>query len=496
MKRFLALLVMSSLPTPVLAGTPESKPNIVVVLADDMGYGDVRALNSNSRIPTPNLDRLALEGMTFTDAHSPSAVCTPTRYGLLTGRYAWRTRLKKGVLGGYSPPLIASDRQTMAEMLRQSGYRTGAIGKWHLGMAMPLREGVDADLSTWEGDPGIDFSGVIADSPVHHGFDYYFGVSASLDMAPYVFIRNDRFTSVPSSEQPAVAFPHFVRRGPKSDDFTPSDVLDRLTEEAVGFIRQSNHGTQPFFLYVALTAPHKPTEPHQRFRGKTGLGEYGDFVAQVDWTVGQILRAIDEAGITEETIVVYTSDNGSYMYTLDSSSGADHVTDSTHQGYLPSHHRANGPLRGTKADIWEAGHRVPLFVRWPVRVAAESKSTTTVCLTDLFATLAAVTGYALGDNVAEDSYSFLPALSGLQYERPVPVIHHSAGGMFAIRNEHWKLVLGNGSGGREAPVGKPFEGPYQLFDLTADLAEQQNVADKYPEIVKQLTASFEAVRGN
>jgi arylsulfatase A-like enzyme len=271
-------------------------------------------------------------------------------------------------------------------------------------------------------------------------------------------------------------------------------VLDRLAEEAAGFVARSTAKGGPFFLYAALTGPHKPTQPHKRFRGRTALGEYGDFVFQVDWTVGRILRAIDEAGVGEDTLVVYTSDNGSYMYSYDDSVASDHVTDPTRQGYFPRHHRANGLLRGTKADIWEAGHRVPLFVRWPGTVAPGSRSAATVCLTDLFATCVDVVGQDFPDGAAEDSYSLLPKLLGKKSERGAPVIHHSANGMFAVRSGRWKLILGNGSGGRENPKGEPFKQPYRLFDLSQDLAESQDVAAQHPEIVKRLTEELEALR--
>jgi arylsulfatase A len=475
------------------AAEPGSCPNIVLILADDMGYGDVHALNPESTIPTANLDQLAQEGMTFTDAHSPSAVCTPTRYGLLTGRYCWRTRLKRGVLGGYSPPLISKDRPTVATMLKGAGYRTGAVGKWHLGMQLPSSK-PDADLATWKGDPGIDYTGLITDSPIHHGFDYYFGVTASLDMAPYVYVRNDRFTMSPSIQQPAVNFPHFIRSGPRARDFVVEECLDRLTSEAVTFIEKAASQDAPFFLYLPLTAPHKPTQPHQRFRGKTGLNEYGDFVTQVDWTVGQVVQAIENAKIVDETVVIYTSDNGSYMHRYDEHDRKDHVDDPSVQGYRADHHRANGPFRGTKADIWEAGHHVPLFVRWPGRVQPGSMCDKTVGLTDIFATCAEIVGAELGDRFAEDSLSLLPMLNGDDVARKSPVIHHSANGMFAIRDGKWKLVLGNGSGGRENPRGKPFERPYQLYDMSTDVGEATDLSKQHPEVVDRLTQRFEQIR--
>jgi len=361
-------------------------------------------------------------------------------------------------------------------------------------MKLPLLVDGKEDLDNWEGDPGIDFGGQIADAPIHHGFDYYFGVSASLDMAPYVYIRNDRFTMVPDLEQAAVEFPHFVRQGPRSSDFVIDEVLDRLTQEAVAFIRRSTVTAQPFFLYLALTGPHKPAYPHARFRGRTRLNEYGDFVHQVDWTVGQVLQTIDQEEIRDTTLFIYSSDNGSYMYSFEGTEGFDHVTDSTRQGYFPQNHRASGPLRGTKADIWEGGHRVPLLVRWPGQVPAQTRSTSTVGLIDLFATCADAVGVKIPDAAAEDSHSFLRALRGENFEREVPLVHHSANGMFAIRHQQWKLVLGNGSGGREAPVGKPFEKPYQLFDLSQDVSEGEDLALENPELVEQLTSRLEAIR--
>ncbi len=479
---------------PCREGCCAELPNVVIILADDMGYGDVHCLNPNSKIPTPHLDAFAAQSMTFTDGHSPSAVCTPTRYGLLTGRYCWRSRLKRGVLGGYSPPLIDAQRSTIATMMKSQGYTTAAIGKWHLGMSLPRLESSEEGAEKWEGDPGIDFAGVVTDGPTHHGFDYYFGVCASLDMAPYVYIRNDRFTMQPTIAQPAVPFPHFVRQGPRAEDFRIDEVLDRLADEATRFIQRAARGDKPFFLYLPLTAPHKPTQPHERFRGKTGLGEYGDFVAQVDWTVGQVLASLQQAAAADNTLVIYSSDNGSYMYRYDDEREQDHVSDASIQGYLASHHQANGRLRGTKADIWEAGHRVPLFVRWPGKVSPGAACTETVCLTDLYATLAEVTGAELGRDAAEDSCSLVPLLLGQDAHRAAPVIHHSANGMFAIRDGRWKLVLGNGSGGRQLPHGKPFAEPYQLFDLESDLSETTDVAQEHREVVQRLTEKLEDMR--
>lgn len=489
--------------------TAQELPNIVLVLADDLGYGDVHALNPDSTLPTPNLDALAESGLTFLDAHSPSAVCTPTRYGLLTGRYCWRSRLKRGVLGGYSEPLIEAGRLTIADVLGQRGYNTGAVGKWHLGMQLP-RLSADADTSEWAGDPGIDFAGKITDGPLQHGFDEYFGVTASLDMPPYVFVENDGFDSLPTLQQPAVSFPHFVRQGPRSENFVIGEVLDNLTEHAVDFIERQAEKAEPYFLYMPLTGPHKPTQPHERFRGTTKLSEYGDFVHQVDWTVGRVLKAIDETGESENTLVIFSSDNGSYMFRYDEESGPsdalareDHVDDSSIQGFRATRHRSNGPLRGTKADVWEAGHRVPCFVRWPGQIEAGRKLNTVVCLTDIYATLAELTGSVVKDGQAEDSVSLVSVIENTwnsdkaeRTARGVPVVNHSVSGMFAIRDGRWKLVCGDGSGGREKPKGKPFDEPFQLYDLVDDIGESRDLASQQPDRVKAMVKALEGIRGS
>lgn len=477
------LILLALLASPIMAFA--DKPNIVFILADDMGYGDVAALNPNSTIPTPYLDRLAKSGMTFTDAHSPSAVCTPTRYGLVTGRYCWRSRLKRGVLNGYGAPLIEPGRPTVASFLQSHGYRTACIGKWHLGLGF-IRNG--------DGDKGeIDYASKISDGPHTHGFDYSYVIPASLDFPPYVYIQNGDVTALPDREQPGQSFPAFLRKGPIGADFVMEDALDRITDEAVSFLGEHATDDKPFFLYLPLTSPHKPALPHPRFRGKTGLGPYGDFVHQTDAMVGKVLDALDENALTEDTLVFYTSDNGSYMHNRPDK--PDHVDDEKQQAFRPENHTANGPLRGTKADVWEAGHRVPFFARWPGKVAAGSKSHRTITHTDLFATVADIIDAPLPKNGAEDSFSWAPLLSGddATFER-APVINHSANGTFAIRDGRWKLVLGNGSGGRQKPKGKPFEMPYELYNLDVDLGEAKNIAGEHPEIVQRLTEQCESIR--
>lgn len=478
-----AALLAAAIPA---RGETSPLPNIVIILADDMGYGDVRALNPASAIPTPHLDHLAAEGMTFTDAHTPSSVCTPTRYGLLTGRYAWRGRLKRGVLDGYGAPLIEEARPTLGAFLKGRGYHTAAVGKWHLGLG----------FARGESPEDIDFGRGVSDGPHTRGFDFSFIIPASLDFPPYVFIRNGqitRFTALQSAQD----FPAFLRHGPIGTDLRPEASLDDLLGEAVGYIHSAARRPEPFFLYFPLTAPHKPVLPARRFVGATGLGPYGDFIVQVDWTVGQVLEVLDGLGLSDHTLVVYTSDNGSFMYRhrdVDPES-EDHVADPRVQAYRPRNHTANAHWRGTKADIWEAGHRVPFFVRWPGVVSPGRRAGSTVCLTDLFATAAEIVGTALPEGVAEDSFSLLPLLRGEpdRFDRP-PVVHHSVSGMFAIRDGRWKLVAGNGSGGREKPKGEPFGRPYHLYDLEADPSETRDVRGEHPDVAARLEAALELLR--
>ncbi|MDX1283793.1 MAG: arylsulfatase [Draconibacterium sp.] len=460
-------------------------PNIIIILADDMGYGDVQALNPESKIPTPALNSLAEDGITFTDANTPSAVCTPTRYGLLTGRYCWRSRLKKGVQNGYGPPLIETNRSTIASLLKQKGYNTGIVGKWHLGL------GFQKDTTG-----KFDFSAKLDYSPNDIGFDYSYIIPASLDFPPYVYIENDEITEFPSLGEVANKFPAFWRKGERSPGFVMEETLDHLVDKANDYITKYANKENPFLLYFPLTAPHKPVLPHKRFTGKTELGPYGDFVHQVDWTVGEVLKKLDELEIAENTMLIYTSDNGSFMYRYHPFED-DHVDDETIQAYASNHHTANGVLRGTKADIWEAGHRVPFFVRWPEQLEGGKEVSQTVCLTDIYSTLSEILEIEIPEGSAEDSYSFNPLLENRteNYSR-APVIHHSGSGMFAIKKGDWKLVLGNGSGGRELPKGKAFVEPYQLFNLKNDLGETTDVIAKYPEIAAELERNCMEIIGD
>jgi arylsulfatase A len=455
----------------------KGRPDVVYILADDLGYGDLRCFNPESKIATPHLDRLAARGMRFTDAHSGSAVCTPTRYGILTGRYAWRSRLEQGVLGGYSPPLIEPGRQTVAALLRRHGYRTAAIGKWHLGLGWatekPTAFGDEVDP---RGDlTAVRYDRAFSGGPTTLGFDRFFGISASLDMPPYIFLRDDRCIGVPTTEKT------YIRKGPAEKEFEAADVLPALAREAVSFLgaRNGDAERRPSFLHLALTAPHTPIVPIEDFHGRTGLGPYGDFVAQVDAVVGEVLQALERNGMAENTLVIVTSDNGC-------SPSADFPA-LARLGHNPS-----GPLRGYKADIFEGGHRIPFVARWPGRVKAGATCNDTICLTDLMATVAAIVGEPMPVDMGEDSVSILPDLLGTA-AGPVreATVHHSVNGSFAIRQGSWKLILSPDSGGWSPPrPGSPeAKGlpPVQLYELTRDPGERQNVQAEHPEIVDRLT---------
>ncbi len=452
------------------------KPNIVYILADDMGYGDVSCLNADSKIHTPNLDRLGREGMIFRDAHSSSAVCTPSRYSILTGRYNWRSRLKKGVTYGYDHPVIEEGRETVASFLGGHGYRTACVGKWHLGWHWAKKPEID-EPSAREHE-AIDYSAPISGGPTDCGFDYFFGMSASLDMAPYVWIENDLPTAKPDRIIEANGGQGFWREGPIAPDFTHAEVLDQTTEKALHFIRENAEEKNPFFLYFPLTAPHTPILPGPEFQGKSGLNAYGDFCLHIDHVVGRILEELEKRNLSENTIVIFTSDNGC-------SPQADF--DELHRlGHRPSY-----VFRGHKADIYEGGHRVPLLVRWPERIRAGSVTDETVCLIDFFATCAEILGVTIPHDAAEDSVSNLGLWEGKQLDRSLreATVHHSIDGSFAIRAGRWKLEMCAGSGGWSYPQpGAESDGlpPIQLYDLEADISERRNLQAEHPEIVKRL----------
>jgi arylsulfatase A-like enzyme len=469
-------LPLPALPLPRSMGpgnsSGESLPNIVYILADDMGYGDPQCLSPQSKIPTPNMDRLASEGMLFTDAHAPSAVCTPSRYGILTGRYCWRSRLKKGVLLPWDERLIEPGRLTVADLLKQHGYSTACIGKWHLGVNYQKD-----DSGNW------DFTKPIQDGPNTVGFDYYFGMTGSANYPPYCFVENDHTIGIPSIPKPGWMF---GTAGPMFPGWTPEDILPTLTKKAVQYIHQQ--ADNRFFLYFPLTAPHLPIAPSREFQGTTKAGPYGDFVAEIDWTIGEVIKALDQRGLRDNTLVIVTSDNGSPGVAY---SWAPNYTELYEYG-----HNSSGPWRGIKSDVWDGGHRIPFMARWPKRIRAGGVCNDTICLTDLMATCAAMVGARLPDDAGEDSYNIMPLLEGKVLGKPLreATVHHSGAGMFALRQNPWKVVFGLGSGGFTKPqwIEPGPNGPKgQLYNLVVDPQEEENVWDKYPEVVNRLRQLLE-----
>jgi arylsulfatase A len=439
---------------------PVGKPNVVLILADDLGYGDLGCYNADSKIPTPNLDRLAAEGMRFTDAHSPSAVCSPTRYGLLTGRYAWRTEMKSRVLWAFDRPLIEPDRWTIARMMKGAGYHTACIGKWHLGWAWPTRGGTPLDLPFKIGQPGhaervrlarvVDYSKPLGGGPLGAGFDFYFGDDV-INQPPFLWIEDNRCLTRPTlPNHPNVL--HGSSNGPCTPDWDQAKVLPRLTERAVDYLRKQGTGkVQPFLLYFPLTAPHLPIVPPGRFSGKSVYGPYGDFVHYVDWIVGRIATTLEETGAAPNTLLVFTSDNGSYAGNLKG-------------------HRPNGSLRGRKGQIFEGGHRVPLIIRWPGQVAAGSRNDQLVGLNDLPATFAAILKNPMDEGAAEDSVNLMPTLCDPEKAIRDSLVHHSVSGEFAFRSGKWKMI----------PSKK------MLFDLATDSAEGKNQWNDQVKVVSEL----------
>ncbi len=496
----------------VLLSSAAQPPNIVYILADDLGYGDVSCNNPESKIQTPHVDRLAREGMRFTDAHTPSAVCSPTRYGVLTGRYCWRTRLKYRVLDGFDPPLIEPGQTTVASFLKSNGYRTGCVGKWHLGMTFYDKQGkamppVPLERRT-PPRPGheVDFTHRIEGGPVDRGFDWYFGISASLNMSPFCYIENDRPYILPTVHHPAVRTDFVVvDEGVRSPDFAIRGVMPRLTGEAVRFIERNAKADsrKPFFLYAPLTSPHLPVVPNDEYLGRSKAGEYGDFVVETDAFVGAVLDALERTGAADNTLVIFTSDNGGLYHWWEPKEADDlknyrvnkraqYVKDRGHQG--------NAHLRGTKADIWDGGHRVPFLARWPGVTPAKSTCNQLIELTDLLATCAGIVGRDLPKGAGSDSRNILPLLKGITPSPPVRdfAVHHSLWGVFAVRQGPWKMIPHRGSGGFTFPktidLAKAGGPAGQLYHLYEDPSETTNRWTAHPEIVERLNKLLEQVQ--
>jgi len=437
-------------------------PNILFILTDDLGYGDVQSLNpQRGKIPTPHFDQFAAQSMVFTEAHGGSSVCTPTRYGVMTGRYAWRSRLQKGVLDNHSAPLIAAGRLTVPELFKAHGYLTAGFGKWHLGIDTPLNGNE------------ILIDQPLRNGPVTRGFDSYF-CSDFRFFAPFMFIEDDRFAGK--------ALFNRTQLGAKYGSGTPltqeafSHVLPTVCDRAVKRLETYASDKRPFFLYLAPCAPHDPYVPTDAWKGKSGLGKYGDYVMETDAEIGRVLETLDRTGLVTNTLVFFTSDNGCAPYAG--------VKQMEAKGHYPSADR-----RGYKSDIWDGGHHVPFMVRWPGKVKAGSTQSKTICLTDLLATCAEILGEKLPQNAGEDSVSLLPLFQGRSQPHPHDgVVHHSINGAFAIRQENWKLEFCAGSGGWSSSGTNAAALPaVQLYDVNSDPGEQRNLQSEHPEVVQRLT---------
>ena len=472
-KHFFLIILFTFLNSSNCSGqkTALKKPNIIYILADDLGYGDISVYNKNSKILTPNIDRLASEGIKFTDAHTSSSVCTPTRYGILTGRYNWRSKLKSGVTNGNSRALILPSRTTVASILQQKNYNTAFIGKWHLGWDWALKKpklSKGKRLNAKDFD-NIDFSKPIKNGPNDIGFDYAYGHSGSLDMGPYVYVENGLPTKIPDTSTVNKDRYAKWRKGPTSSDFVHDDVTPNFFRKSFAYIKEKAKEENPFFLYLALPSPHTPILPTKEWQGISGLNPYGDFVIMLDAYMEQLEKVIKEAGIEDNTIVIFTSDNGC--------SPAANFKVMAQKGHHPSY-----IYRGNKADIFEGGHRVPFIVKWPQEINKGITSDEIICTTDLMATCANLVGYSLLDNEGEDSYDMTPLFKQVKLVKPIreAIIHHSINGSFAIRKDNWKLIMCPDSGGWSFPKPKNKKAidslpKYQLYNLKNDPSETTNL---------------------
>ncbi|MDG1872625.1 MAG: arylsulfatase [Mariniblastus sp.] len=430
----------------------QQSSNIVYIICDDLGYGDIQCLNLQSgKIKTPHADQLAKQGMIFSDAHSGSSVCTPTRYGIMTGRYAWRTKLQKGVVTGFAPNLIAKHRPTVASFLKSNGYDTAIIGKWHLNFQYLDPDSGKAYTQKEHKTPPV--GATIPDGPIHRGFDYFHGFHHARNME--AVIENNKVIA----HDPTI------------------NMLPRLTQKCVEYIDGRAKSNAPFFLYVPLGSPHTPIVPTPEWQGKSGLGQYGDFVMQTDNVVGEVTKALARNGLTENTLVIFTSDNGC-------SKAAD-IKNLAKQGHIVSAH-----LRGSKADIWDGGHRIPFIARWPGKIRPGTTCDQLICLTDLFKTVSEIVGKPAPSNSCEDSVSILPAFAGkpIQSSRR-GVVHHSISGHFAYRSGPWKLILAKASGGWSSPKenqAKKSDPEAQLYNMSIDVGEKNNLYTSNPEVANQL----------
>lgn len=484
----LTALLLAPLAAPAKVHAAADRPNFLIIYADDLGYGDLQCYNPmRGKIPTPHIDRLAGQGMRFTDAHSSSGVCSPSRYTLLTGRYHWRTKLQSGIVGVFGEPLIAPDRMTIATLAKNAGYRTACIGKWHLGWDWPIPPNKRPLFDVGKTSPATTdshrvawkevFSQPIGGGPTAHGFDEYFGVDVP-NWPPFGFIENDRLLGVPTEFLPARLLENNQASigGPALKDWKLEPTLPALGDRAARFIAEQTRARQSFLLYLPLTSPHTPLSVNEEWKGRSGLNSYADLVMETDDLVGRVLRSLDEVGVADDTLVVFTSDNGCAPYIG--------ISDLEKMGHYPS-----GPLRGAKADAWEGGHRVPFILRWPGIVKPGSVCDQLVQQSDFMATFAEVLGTKLPADAGEDSVSLMPLFKGGDQPVRKNAVSTSIGGTPALRSGSWKYVPAPGSGGWGK--GGDQSQPVQLYNLTEDLGETRNLAAAMPEKVTEMQALLE-----
>lgn len=519
----LAGLFSSSCQNNKISEIPSDKPNIILILVDDLGIGDVSSYNPDSKIYTPNIDKLASEGLLFTDAHTSAAQCSPTRYGLLTGRYSWRTRLKTGVLPHFDEPLIESGRSTIASLLKNEGYNTACIGKWHLGLGWQTKDGEALNHISWSENQNfiIDYSKELSVSPNNYGFDYFFGINASNNMLPYCLIENNKVITEPE----LIKYPSYDTESDSalvSSDYDSENLESIMFEKAMSWLTEQVNGTNknPFFLYYPMTAIHRPCLPVDAFKGSASAGLRGDKVVEVDHYIGKMLQWLEDNNIENNTLFIFTSDNGarpgdemSFLAEL----AAHPYGDKYHpnklieqdrlqcantpydkpkgsESYYIYHHFSSGPYKGYKSDIYEGGHRVPFIIRWPQVIEAGTRKDDLVSTLDFFATFSELFNLNLADSIAEDSYSFLPALiNNPEYiERPNLVHKAWQKDAIAIRKGDWKLIPFKNGGGLYRFIDVTEKG--QLYNLKDDPQEVNNLYDQNPEIVRELTEELMLVK--
>ncbi len=491
----MALVAAPLLPVQVGAATRETRPNVVIIYADDMGSGDMSILNKDAKFKTPNLDALSRSGVTFTDAHTVSSVSTPSRYGILTGEYSWRSSLKADVIYGHAGAIIPANKPTIATMLKRSGYKTACVGKWHLGWSWATDDGKAAkkDLSN------VRYDQPIKNGPTTRGFDYFYGIPASLDIPPYVTMVNDLPEHLPNARYEITTFNKrdnesvenpFLRAGDYVAGESPESFLSKFTTKVNNLVSEYNKSDDPFFIYFPMTAPHAPLAPSKEFVGKSGIGKYGDFMLEVDHCVGEVVNHLKREGILDNTIIILSSDNGAEYF--------------NYYRLGECGHNSSAPYKGIKRDLWEGGHRVPLLISWNGQFDKRVVSDETVCISDLYATLADVTKCKTAKEEAQDSYSLMPLITGKGKYKREYTVHHSASGRFAIRKDDWVLIE-NGLGddnnrlkwinfyklqGYTLPTEKPAG---ELFNLKDDPQQRNSLYDQNPGKVAELTSILDRI---